>query len=424
MSGLDAAAECNNKLIGRTGLDVDMRRAADELGFAGRDDQHQLRALQPGEFFAFGPALGGSVERVRIGPVATTHPKAGSRIAFKPPPPTEKVRRLLPRLEDLPKEVEQERKDNETLRRELADVRRRLTLAEKAGQAAGAPQPPPAPSADQIDRAVTRAVAKATKALETAHVRDLRAAAAEQDRLERVVKDVSATLTGAAERLAKALNGSGAGAKVPTPAASRPVTAPVSRPMSRPARYEPEATTAEAMSDEMSLPAADRAVAVGGGNAQAALDALLAMETMGVPECDRATVAAWVGIAPGGSTLRALLSRLNRAGLIEYPGVKLVQLTDAGRSEARYLDAPTTLSDLHHMWLARCTGNQRDALVMLLEAYPEALTREDIADRLDMERGGSTLRAMLSRLKRLGATEHPATGLVRAGPWLFPEGLT
>ena len=33
----DAAAECNNKLIGRTGLDIDMKRASEELGFTSKE---------------------------------------------------------------------------------------------------------------------------------------------------------------------------------------------------------------------------------------------------------------------------------------------------------------------------------------------------------------------------------------------------
>ena len=53
----DAAAECLNKLIGRTGLDVDMKRVADELGFTGKDQALSLRNLQEGEFYAFGPAI-------------------------------------------------------------------------------------------------------------------------------------------------------------------------------------------------------------------------------------------------------------------------------------------------------------------------------------------------------------------------------
>src|SRR2546425_11450362 len=53
----DAAAECNNKLIGRTTLDVDMKRASEELGFTTKEQALTLRELQAGEFFAFGPAI-------------------------------------------------------------------------------------------------------------------------------------------------------------------------------------------------------------------------------------------------------------------------------------------------------------------------------------------------------------------------------
>jgi uncharacterized protein len=86
----DAAAEANNKLIGRSALDVDMKRAADELGFSGRDDQARLRTLGPGEFFAFGPALSPSVIPVKVGTVETTHPRAGQRSAPPAPPETQR----------------------------------------------------------------------------------------------------------------------------------------------------------------------------------------------------------------------------------------------------------------------------------------------------------------------------------------------
>src|SRR5439155_22756441 len=78
----DAAAECNNKLIGRTNLDVDMKRASEELGFTSKDKMMALRHLEAGAFFAFGPAISQEVIKVTIGDVHTTHPKAGSRIAI------------------------------------------------------------------------------------------------------------------------------------------------------------------------------------------------------------------------------------------------------------------------------------------------------------------------------------------------------
>src|SRR5581483_5398910 len=70
----DAVAEMNNKLIGRTGLDIDRKRAAEELGFITKQDALSLRNLTPGEFYAFGPAISESVEKVTIGPVKTRHP--------------------------------------------------------------------------------------------------------------------------------------------------------------------------------------------------------------------------------------------------------------------------------------------------------------------------------------------------------------
>lgn len=129
----DAAAELRNVLIGATGLDIDQARAGDVLGF-GKLDRLALRDLKPGEFWAYGPAISRSVVRVQVGPVTTTHPKVGARMEA-PPPPTDRVRAVLAKVADLPAEVEQEARDNEALRRELADTRRKLTIAEKRTEA-------------------------------------------------------------------------------------------------------------------------------------------------------------------------------------------------------------------------------------------------------------------------------------------------
>lgn len=121
----DAAAECNNKLIGRTGLDVDMKRASEELGFTSKDQYLSLRSLDPGEFFAFGPAISTEVTKVKIGKVETTHPKAGSRILSAPPvPPTGKIKSLLSKLSDLPKEAEQEAKTVDELRQQIRELKK------------------------------------------------------------------------------------------------------------------------------------------------------------------------------------------------------------------------------------------------------------------------------------------------------------
>jgi hypothetical protein len=121
----DAAAECNNKLIGRTGLDIDIKRALDELGLpasGGKD----LRNLEPGEFFAYGPAISRGVIKGRIGKVETTHPKAGHRKISHRPAPTDAVRKVLDQLKDLPKVAEEEAKTKEDFQRQIKELKKQL----------------------------------------------------------------------------------------------------------------------------------------------------------------------------------------------------------------------------------------------------------------------------------------------------------
>ena len=122
------AAECNNRLIGRTGLDVDQTRAAKNLGMKASTDTFRMLAnLEPGEFFAFGPALSKEVVRVRSGTVTTTHPTAGHR-ASAPTPAPAKVQKMLAQFRDLPKEVAKEENELEHLR-----ARVRTLEADKSG---------------------------------------------------------------------------------------------------------------------------------------------------------------------------------------------------------------------------------------------------------------------------------------------------
>jgi len=119
----DVAAECNNKLIGRASLDIDRKRAADELGFTTREEILSLRDLEPGEFYAFGPAIGKEVVRTMIGEVSVKPPKRGVAKGHVPAP-SAKVKAILGRLADLPQEAKKEAQTIEELRAELVAVRR------------------------------------------------------------------------------------------------------------------------------------------------------------------------------------------------------------------------------------------------------------------------------------------------------------
>lgn len=125
----DAAAECNNKLIGRTGLDVDMKRASEELGFTTKMQTLELRDLKEGEFFAFGPAFSHKgIMKGKIGKVETTHPRPGLKNAgFTPPKPNSQILKILGKIDDLPKEAEQELKTIEDYRSQIRSLTAQLS---------------------------------------------------------------------------------------------------------------------------------------------------------------------------------------------------------------------------------------------------------------------------------------------------------
>jgi len=127
----DAAAECNNKLIGRTNLDVDLKRASDELGFNSKEQGQSLRKLEAGEFFMYGPAMSRDVEKVKVGDVITSHPSGGNRVYRGVTPPTDKIKKVLGALADLPEEARQQLKTEDDLRKEVTRLRTELTIAKK-----------------------------------------------------------------------------------------------------------------------------------------------------------------------------------------------------------------------------------------------------------------------------------------------------
>jgi hypothetical protein len=128
----DAEAECNNVFIGRTVQDIDQARAAKVLGFARGQDQLQLRDLEGGDFFAFGPAISGSgITRMHVGAVETTHPTAGKRHQLVPPKASDAVKQLVAGLADLPKQAQEEAKTLAEAHKQIADLRRQLKTAPK-----------------------------------------------------------------------------------------------------------------------------------------------------------------------------------------------------------------------------------------------------------------------------------------------------
>jgi hypothetical protein len=121
-------------LIGSIGLDVDVQRAADELGMTAREAVSVLRDLQPGALYAFGPGLTRTVTRCSTGTVLSTPPKVGDRLAIATPAPSHNVRALVQALGDLPREAEAKARTLDALRAEHTRRTRQRAAVRKSQQ--------------------------------------------------------------------------------------------------------------------------------------------------------------------------------------------------------------------------------------------------------------------------------------------------
>lgn len=383
----DVAAECNNKLIGRTSLDVDMKRAADELGLTGKDPM-SLRQLTAGSFFAYGPAFGGTegVTTVRVGDVKTTHPKAGGRIAFTAPPPTSKVRALLPQLADLPQEAAEREKSIDDLKRELANTKRELTLARKE-------HPAPAPEVKIVEKPVLKDGQLARAEAIVSHLEQLAGKCSGYE------EDLRVT--------AKEIRDAIASTRAP-----QPVAAPRALPPNI-ERVAPRTAATPRVAAERNGDLT--------GPEQRILDALAWMESIGVMEPEQTAVAFLANYTYGAGSFNNPRGSLRQRGYVEYLPSNRIRLTDAGRRLANAPDAPLDVAELHRRVLDRLPGPEQRLLRPLLDSYPKPMSNADLAAAANYQDGAGSFNSPKGRLRSLGLIDYPQKGFAVAKPLLFLE---
>ena len=401
----DAAAELRNVLIGQTGLDIDQVRAGDLLGFA-KAERLGLRDLNWREFYGFGPAISRSVTRLTVGETQTKNPPAGAALA-PPPPPTAKVRALLAKVADLPAEAEAEARDNETLRRDLADVRRKLTVAEKAQRV----ETVPAPCDHEREIAELRARIDVEVEAREAFRHHYDQA---QQRIEAVAAALGAPVPVSAPHV-KGQNGN--------------------RQTDRSGKYAPKnvpVQTEPKRAVRMSAPVSANGHRPTGditGPEQRVLDALAWWEAIGVDAPSKGNVGFIARYRVGksvGGTFGNILGALRSRELIDYPRPGCAALTDQGRAVARPPDAMPTIDALHDAIFNRLDGPERRVLTAVANAHPESMTKQDVGAEAGYQVGpsvGGTFGNILGRLRSLGLIDYPQPGRVVATALLFPEGV-
>ena len=154
----DAAAECNNQMVGRTQLDIDQKRAADTLGITNKSEVRELRNLGDGEFHVFGPAIGREVKKIQVGQTKTVHLDS-KHVIMEPTKTPDNIKKIMEDVIDLPKEADEELKNITDYKNKVVELKRDLRKASNS-------QPKPEADESALEKARLQGSKESMKVVE------------------------------------------------------------------------------------------------------------------------------------------------------------------------------------------------------------------------------------------------------------------
>lgn len=375
-------AACNNKLIGQASLDIDMKRCAAELGFTTKEQTLSLRDLEPGEFFVFGPAISKTIQKVKIGPVNTSHPdssKIGGKVGFKTVvPASSRVKKALAALADLPQEAAEEAKTVADLKLQLATTTRELIaykrhpdnfLMDKTG----------------LNREIDKAVKDALQKREIEFQKERKNWEAENGNLMRGLKKIEAVLTETAK-----------GSDIVRLAPPLPVTPSVK--VGDPVSFDGAKTL---LVPEKNLMIAKEIVGEGSlrPGARKLLETLASRYPM---KFTKSQMALLVGFKPSGGTFSSYLSNLRTGGyMTEENG-----LFSASERGIDYLGGeipqPKSPEESRAQWRAALRPGAQNMFDIIMDIYPNSITKEELGEKCGFLPSGGTFSSYLSNMRTNG----------------------
>lgn len=435
----NASAELLNRLVGHTVEDLDVDRAVDLMGVRRADRENfedSLKKMKPGTFWAFGPAISSDRCLVHVGGVLTTHPEPGTPAAGAPPPTPEKVKALLPKLADLPKQAEVEKKTLAEFKAEIRTVKFQLSEAQKAlaaeknrttrapaARAIPAPPPPPKLQIKQVDVPVV-------------HGRDVKRLEAALSRAENLYEKLK--LFGKpVEEAAKELNGAigkvlSVDSSLILEAKTRKFHEAQRHDFARSTAAGPDHSRVPARAARPRSPMVIPPASTNGDSEEKTisrpqmriLGALAQFEAIGILEVRRQMLAGWMGLKVSGS-FNNNLGALRTSTFIDYAEDR-VKLTEAGRAIAPGVEEDITTEGLLRHCLDALSTPQGRMLAHLHGVHPEWITRQELAEKLGLQVSGS-FNNNLGAMHTAGMVEYGSGSEkqnVKCADWLFQEVLS
>jgi hypothetical protein len=152
---------------------------------------------------------------------------------------------------------------------------------------------------------------------------------------------------------------------------------------------------------------------------QKILDAIAWMETVGIYKPQRSIIASLAGYSMNSTTFTNPLGNLRSFGYLVYPDSETAALTEAGRTKANIPQTPATTEDLHRAIFQKLNTPQTKILRVLINAFPAAVNREDLASQAGYSVKSTTFTNPLGNLRSFGFIDYPSPAEAIALPILF-----
>ena len=381
-----ATSQLLNRLVGPTFEDVDLDRAVQVLSVSRPDQEefrNQAKILEPGNFWAFGRAISKVRVLFKVRGVKTSHPKIGAE-SETPSLPPDKLKSLLPKLSDLPKEAEGKVKTEAELRAKVRELEAEL----RKKPVPVAPAPAAKPSIQVKPKIVEVPVLSAKQMKELLKLADkldkersdLGWTSQRLEIASSALRSSIATVSNSVEMAAKVVKAQAVSTQTRAGAVARPAFVP-------PAQKRPPADP-DAQAD-MTLLAGERKM----------LQVLAQFHPGARTKSQLGTLS---GYSPSGGTFGTYLSSLRKKGLVQEGPLLDLTITEAGFAAmgGGVPEGPKNTDELLAMWRGKLLAGERKMFDVLVEVYPEHITREELGQRVGFAHLGGTFGTYLSTLRR------------------------
>lgn len=105
------------------------------------------------------------------------------------------------------------------------------------------------------------------------------------------------------------------------------------------------------------------------------------------------------------------LAKLRSAHLIETGSDGLTRLTDVGEGQVQHVTTPRTPADVYRHWQAQLGKCERELMRVLVEAFPNSVTRDELAKRSNYSAESGGFANALAKLRTLTLAVNDAGGI-------------